>query len=336
MAKTVPTIQMVLEKYPQFAAVERLRVGKPGAKTVCNLLVSVRRMCQMAGIPLDEPVSVFTRKRLTKVLDSAARENLKPITVWSYMNALKGIFGRWARNYYADLHWQIPSIELPSYRRQAPRYFRPDAKVLAKVKEWYNSLADRQDSREWVIATLMLEFAMRNGDAERLRWSDFRPARQCNHGADPNEIAVRMKSNDGNARMVLCYTPHKTRLSSGRVVAWPVHPDIWTRLCAYHDGGRFRNKRNGWAKNESRDAPLVVPCARDVYVRLNRELRTSKIFTGSKGCYELRKICIDHIYQKYGAEMASSISGDDIRTVMRYYADPSAVHVENVRVVDLL
>ena len=37
-----------------------------------------------------------------------------------------------------------------------------------------------------------------------------------------------------------------------------------------------------------------------------------------------------------GAEMASSISGDDIRTVMRYYADPSAVHVENVRVVDLL
>ena len=31
-----------------------------------------------------------------------------------------------------------------------------------------------------------------------------------------------------------------------------------------------------------------------------------------------------------------SSSGDDIRTVMRYYADPSAVHVENVRVVDLL
>ena len=65
-------------------------------------------------------------------------------------------------------------------------------------------------------------------------------------------------------------------------------------------------------------------------------LATLMLFTGSKGCYELRKICIDHIYQKYGVEMASSISGDDIRTVMRYYADPSAVHVENVRVVDLL
>ena len=34
--------------------------------------------------------------------------------------------------------------------------------------------------------------------------------------------------------------------------------------------------------------------------------------------------------------MASSISGDDIHTVMRYYADPSAVNVEDVRVVDLL
>ncbi len=314
MAKIVPTIQMVLEKYPQFAAVERLRVGKPGAKTVCNLLVSVRRMCQMAGIPLDEPVSVFTRKRLTKVLDSAARENLKPITVWSYMNALKGIFGRWARNYYADLHWQIPSIELPSYRRQAPRYFRPDAKVLAKVKEWYNSLADRQDSREWVIATLMLEFAMRNGDVERLRWSDFR-------------------LRDGE--IVLCYTPHKTALSSGRRVAWPVHHDIWARLCAYRDDGRHHYKRRGWGKLEERDAPLVVPCARDVFVRLNADLRAQGIFTGSKGCYELRKICIDHVYQRFGAEMAASISGDDIRTMMHYYADPSRPNIGNLRIIDL-
>ena len=87
---------------------------------------------------------------------------------------------------------------------------------------WACGLEKRSDQREWVLATLMLEFAMRNGDAERLRWSDFRVK-------------------DGSA--VLCYTPHKTRLSS---------------------------------------------------------------------------------------------SGDDIRTVMRYYADPSAVHVENVRVVDLL
>ena len=50
----------------------------------------------------------------------------------------------------------------------------------------------------------------------------------------------------------------------------------------------------------------------------------------------LRKICIDHVYQKFGAEMASSISGDDIRTVTRYYADPSVVNMVGIRVMDLL
>ena len=196
-----------------------------------------------------------------------------------------------------------------------PRYVRPDSSVLAKVKEWYANLEKRRDPREWMLATLMLEFAMRNGDVERLRWSDFH-------------------TRDG--RTVLCYTPHKTRLSSGRTVAWPVHCDIWKRICEYRSVGIPHNKRSGWTKNANRDSQLVVPCARDVYVRLNRELRERGIFTGPKGCYELRKICVDHIYQKFGAEMASSISGDDIRTVMRYYADPSAVCIEGVRVIDLI
>ena len=189
MTKTVPTIQKVFEKYPKFAAVERLRAGKPGVKTVRNLLVSIRRLCQMAGIPLESPVSVFTRKRLTKVLDSAARENLKP---------------------------------------------------------------------------------------------------------------------------------------------------IWSRLCAYRDEGEHHYKRRGWGKLEERNAPLVVPCAKDVFIRLNADLCSRKIFTGSKGCYELRKVCIDHVYQKFGAEMAASISGDGIRTMMRYYADPSQPNIGDIRIIDLI
>ena len=313
--KTVPTIEMVLEAYPKFAAIERMRMEKPCEKTVESAIGGTRRLCEIGGVPLDEPVSILNRRRLERILDIARCSNLKPISVWSYLYSLRKLFAKWTHRYYADRKWTLPQLEVPSCQRQSPRYVRPDAAVLAKVKEWYRGLEARADQREWVLATLMMEFAMRNGDAERLRWADFR---------------VR----DG--RTVLCYTPHKTRLSSGRTVAWPVHPDIWTRLCAYHEGGRPRNKHKGWAKNESRDATLVVPCARDTYVRLNRELRALGIFTGPKGCYELRKICIDHIYQKFGAEAASSISGDDIRTVMRYYADPSAVSVEGVRVVDLL
>lgn len=330
--KVVPTIKMVLEAYQKFAAVERMRMEKPCEKTVESVVSGTRRLCEIGGVSIEEPVTVLDRKRLERILDAARLSGLRPISVWSYLYSLRKLFARWTRHYYADRKWALPQLEMPSCQRQSPRYVRPDRNILGKVKEWYRKLETRSDQREWVLATLMLEFAMRNGDVERLRWSDFRPRR--------NETAARTKSECGRIAedegMVLCYTPHKTRLSSGRIVSWPVHPEIWDRLCHYHATGIPYNKRRGWSRNESRDVQLVVPCARDVYARLNRELRTLKIFTGSKGCYELRKICVDHIYQKFGAETASSISGDEIRTVMRYYADPSAVNVVGVRVVDLL
>jgi hypothetical protein len=59
-------------------------------------------------------------------------------------------------------------------------------------------------------------------------------------------------------------------------------------------------------------------------------------FRGHKGAYELRKICIDHVYQKYGAEMAVSLSGDDIKTITKYYADPAQPNIGAVRVLDLI
>ena len=313
--KTTPTIQMVLENYPKIAAVERLRMERPCERTVESAIGGVRRLCEMGGIALSEPVTALTRKRLDRILDAARQSELKPITLWTYIYSLRAVFAKWTRPYYADMKWKMPELEMPSFRRQAPRYIRPDSTVLAKVKEWYLSLERRPDPREWMLATLILEFAMRNNDAERLRWSDFR-------------------ERDGG--IFLCYTPHKTRLSSARTVSWPVHESIWSRLCAYHGNGIPHNRRKGWTKNEIRDSQLVVPCARDVFVRLNRELRALKLFNGAKGCYELRKICVDHVYQKFGVEAAASISGDDIRTMLHYSADPSAVRIEGVRIIALL
>ena len=185
-------------------------------------------------------------------------------------------------------------IELPSCRRRAPRYARPERETLLKVKDWYEGLWARDDKRCWLAATMMLEFAMRNGDGG----------------------------------MVLCYTPHKTELSSGRVVAWPVHPELWARMEAVRGEAGIREGTHFQG--------LVVPAAQQVFARLNAELRARRLFTGCKAAYELRKICIDHVYQKFGAEMASSISGDDIRTVTHYYADPSAVNAGAIRVIDLL
>ncbi len=145
--------------------------------------------------------------------------------------------------------------------------------MLNKVKRWYASLTP---DMVWYAATMMLEFGMRNGDIERLERNNFVEA-------------------DG--RVFLNYTPHKTANSSGRVVRWPVHQDIWDILTILKP----------WSK----------PFTSTIFVRLNFEMRKLGC-SGTRGAYELRKICVDHIYQKYGAEMATSISGDDIKTIIRY------------------
>ena len=163
--------------------------------------------------------------------------------------------------------------------------------MLTKVKAWYA----KQTGEHWFAATMMLEFAMRNGDVLRLKSENF----------------VEKAS-----RHYLSYTPHKTELSSGRRVYWPIHETIWKRFSDY--GGL--------------DGLDVTD---ETFDDLNRDLR-SLGFRGHKGAYELRKICIDHVYQKYGAEMAVSLSGDDIKTISRYYADPAQPNIGAERIIDLL
>ena len=320
---STPTIGEVLAAYPEIAALERMRNERPSRRTVSNVVMGVKRVAELLGeverltdgcerraAPawMPRPLSDLRRDRLDGAMLAAGKMGLRPITVWSYISALKGLTARWCLPYYRDRGWRVAPIELPSCRRRAPRYARPERETLLKVKDWYEGLWARDDKRCWLAATMMLEFAMRNGDVGRLRWGDFR--------ARP----------DGG--MVLCYTPHKTELSSGRVVAWPVHPELWARMEAVRGETGIREGTHFQG--------LVVPAAHQVFARLNSELRARRLFTGCKAAYELRKICIDHVYQKFGAEMASSISGDDIRTVTHYYADPSAVNAGAIRVIDLL
>jgi hypothetical protein len=73
----------------------------------------------------------------------------------------------------------------------------------------------------------------------------------------------------------------------------------------------------------------------ETFSDINYDLRALG-FRGTKGAYELRKICIDHVYQKFGAEMAVSISGDEIRTISKYYADPAQPNLGTIRILDLI
>ena len=307
--KHIPTIRELIEAYREIATLERVKNERPSALTVCTVLASVRMVCRTlcdkGDAWLDWPITALTRRELDRFLLLSKSNGLRPVTAWAYLQSLRSVVARWTLPYYADRRWKVTPIELPVCRHRSARYTRPDRELLLRVRDWYESLEIRADKRDWLVATLMLEFAMRNGDVAKLLWSNF----QTVIGPD-------------GRRVVLCYTPHKTALSSARRVSWPVHPDIWERLV------RIRAA--------SPNRPRLITNAEDVFMRLNAELRSQKLFVGTKGLYELRKICIDHIYQKFGAEMASSISGDDIRTVTRYYADPSAVQVGGVRIVELL
>ena len=292
--------------YLESVSVERLKCGRPNEGTVKNTLVGYRRFMRWMNdrrerqghdrIPSDEDsplVSVIRPALIHKYLSDLLKDGTKPITAISYLYQLRQLFAKWVLPYYEDHGWKIPPFPSFGHRPKPPRYHRPDADTLAKVKEWYVSLPPGQ---LWFVATMMLEFAMRNGDIMRLRRDSFV---------------------ERGGRVFLNYTPHKTEHSSGRVVKWPVHPSIWAQMHTIFNGD---------------DLPELDET---VFDELNLKMRGMG-FTGTKGAYELRKICIDHVYQKFGAEMAVSISGDDIRTIMHYYADPAQPNIENIRVTDLI
>lgn len=298
---TIPTLTQMMKAYRCSAEIERMKCGRPGKKTVANTILGVKRFRQWLnlrrqslgygtiGFDEDFPlVSIIKPPLIHQYLADMLQTGTKPITAMSYVYQLRQLFARWTYQYYSDRGWKIPSFPNFGKRPVAPHYHRPTSEQLSKVKDWYRTLPP---GNLWFVATMMLEFAMRNGDIMRLQRQNF-------------------VESDG--RMFLNYTPNKTRFSSGRMVKWPIHSQIWQKI-----------------------KQLKLDYNEDTFRALNIAMR-SLGFTGSKGAYELRKICIDHVYQRFGAEMAVSISGDNINTITHYYADPSQPNLGEVQIVDLL
>lgn len=297
----IPTMNKMLKVYLDAARIEQLKCGKPGKATIRNTRCgfnAFRRWLNERRVKLgyepisfdeDYPlVSIIKPKIIHQYLADILKSGVRPITAIACINQLRQLFARWVLPYYQDHGWKIPSFPSIGGRPPAPRYKRPSQELLIKIKKWYCAMPI---DGLWFITTMMLEFAMRNSDIMRLKRENF-------------------IERDG--RVYLNYIPHKTEHSSGRMVKWPIHPDIWEKI-----------KDFSFDYNE------------DTFVELNKIMRGFG-FTGCKGAYELRKICIDHVYQRFGAEMATSISGDDIRTIMKYYADPAQPNIGEIRVTDLL
>jgi hypothetical protein len=277
--------------YQIIAQTERMKTGRPGVETVANALRGTLNICRSAHIELTSPVTSLTRKKIDIALATFVERGLTRISAWSYVWQLKSVFAKWCMPYYKDAGWEIPPLDLPSFRAKAPHYIRPSVEMLSRVKAWYK----KQTGEHWFAAAMMLEFAMRNSDVLRLKDTNF------------------IEKDSGH---YLSYTPHKTELSSGRRVYWPIHEDIWERFMEY----------GGLSGLDVTD---------ETFSDINYDLRALG-FRGTKGAYELRKICIDHVYQKFGAEMAVSISGDEIRTISKYYADPAQPNLGTIRILDLI
>ena len=287
----IPTIEQVMKCYQIIAQTERMKTGRPGVETVANALRGTLNICRSAHIELASLVTSLTRKKIDIALAKFVERGLTRISAWSYVWQLKSVFAKWCMPYYKDAGWEIPPLDLPSFRTKAPHYIRPSVEMLSRVKAWYK----KQTGEHWFAATMMLEFAMRNSDVLRLKDANF------------------VENDSGH---YLSYTPHKTELSSGRRVYWPIHDDIWEKFMEY--GGLSGLDVTDQTFND-----------------INYDLRALG-FRGTKGAYELRKICIDHVYQKFGAEMAVSISGDEIRTISKYYADPAQPNLGTIRILDLI
>lgn len=300
-----PSIETALNVYEVAARTERVKTGgKPCERTEKTVIATTRLIARTLGIKESASIDTLTRKALTEFAVKQIENNVSRLSVLTYFEKLKSLGAKWTEDYYADRKLKTPKFSAPVIHCQPKRYRRPSEKTRKAVLKWYQSLDCEYDDLKWGIVTMMIEFAMRNGDIGRLTWGNFK---------------------ETESGTILEYVPHKTSLSSARRVVANVPLEIWDRL---------RNLKDKDGVNDDTPVFKRLGVSR-VMPEIARQMRSFG-FTGSKSTYELRKLCIDTTYRHFGAEAASAISGDDIRTVTKYYADSSICNFGNVRISELM
>ncbi len=291
----------MVKEYLIAAEIERMKCGRPVKNTVRNTLLGVRRFRRW----INERRERLGHEYIGFDEDFPSVSIVKPPLIHRYLSDL--------------LQSGVKPITAMTYMMQLQQLFakwiRPYYEDLGwKVPE-FPSLSKRPIAPRYV-----------RPPSEQLAkvkaWYESLPSgplwfvsTMMLEFAMRNSDILRLKREnfvEHEGRVFLNYTPHKTAHSSGRVVKWPVHPVLWERIRGY-----------------------ALDFNEDIFRELNRQMRGLG-FSGTKGAYELRKICIDHVYQKYGAEKAVSVSGDNIKTIIHYYADPAQPNIGDVRIVDLL
>ena len=312
-------LKEVFDIYPKLAAEQRERTGgNPSKACVYNNLMSLQRVIDSLSWDGTQPYDFVTRSVMMKLYEKWTTEcKMNHVTARTYLEQFRGCFAKWTHFYYEQLGFDVTDVKLPPIPRRSPRYTERPAEYRIKVVELHKRIK-YEDPDVWFLMTMMLNFGMRNNDVLRLRWDNF--------VSDRGGIFLK-------------YIPHKTQLTSGRVVNWPVDEEVWEELLEYkltHSSypflwddpelaPKFGNKARSW-KNKRRD---IYPPAED-WQGFYAENRLCKYMrdigtTGPKAAYELRKLCACTVYKNFGQEAASSLLGDDIDTILHFYADPSVV-----------
>ena len=113
-----PTIEQVMRCYRIIAQTERMKTGRPGTETVANVLLGARSVCRAAGVPLSAPTTALTRRKIDLALASFMERGLARLSALSNVCQLRAMFARWCRPYYEDARWEIPPLEIPTFRAQ--------------------------------------------------------------------------------------------------------------------------------------------------------------------------------------------------------------------------
>lgn len=303
---TTPTMDKMLKVYKDAAEIERMKCGCPEKGTVKNTVHGVKQFIRWLNQrriylgyeykDLDDGFPLVSIVK-AKLIHKYLADLLKSGT--KPITAMTYVYQlRQLFSRWVRPYYEDHGWKIPQFPSfgKKPPAPRYVRPSIDKLQKVKEWYMSLPAGEMWFVVTMMLEFGMRNSDILRLTRDNFI---------------------EWEGRVFLNYTPHKTKYSSGRTVKWPVHPEIWSRIKEISSGDEL---------------PVVGD---ETFIKLNQKMRELG-FLGPKGAYELRKICIDHVYQKFGAEMAVSISGDDIKTITHYYADPAQPNIGDVRVSDLI
>lgn len=294
----VPSFSKLLELYKDAAEAEQIKSGRPETRTVETAIKYFKYLIDGCGFKWTEPMSRLKTVDIDGFVVKTIKAGKTPTSAWTYAASCQSVTPRWALEYYSRQGYDVRQYQMPIFRnRKPPRYERPTKATLDAVDAWYKGLwkddMSKQDLRVWFLATMMYKFAVRNGDV--------------------GTFTLRSFSEHDGSRYII-YTPHKTAHSSGTVVNWPIHPDLFERI------------RKAAEILDIEEDEIFVRSYRETSAAVNRMLRKIPgLADKEKASYELRKMCIDRIYHEFGVEMAAAISGDDIKTLTYFYADVSHV-----------